>query len=72
MPLFADYLYRADHEAGIDVSKNTNLEGLLATFKLESPEEILQADGNEHLVFVLRSVAGALCGIGGRGSGAGQ
>ncbi len=52
MPLFADYLYRADHEAGIDVSKNTNLEGLLATFKLESPEEILQADGNEHLVFL--------------------
>ena len=52
MPLFADYLYRADHEAGIDVSKNTNLEGLLATFKLESSEEILQADGNEHLVFL--------------------
>ena len=52
MPLYADYLYRADHDAGVDVSDNTNLEGLLATFVAESPNAVLQADGNDHLVFL--------------------
>ncbi len=52
IPLYADYLYRAAHEAGIDVSKEPNLEGLLATFAVESPHASLQVEGNEELVFM--------------------
>ena len=52
VPLYADYLYRLDHEAGVDVSKNTNLEGLLAHFSVESSDAPLRADGDEQLVFL--------------------
>ena len=52
VPLFADYLYRLDHEAGVDVSGDTNLEGLVALFDVESPDEVLRADGEEQLVFM--------------------
>ena len=34
------------------MSGNTRLEGLLATFKLESPEETLRADGDDQLIYV--------------------
>ena len=52
VPLYADYFYRVDHEAGVDVSGNTNLDGLLAHFALESPDAVLRADGDEQLVFL--------------------
>jgi len=52
IPLFADYLYRSDHEAGEDVTGNTNLPGLLDEFDLEDPSQILRADGEEQLVFM--------------------
>ena len=52
IPLFADYLYRSDHEAGEDVTGNTNLPGLLDEFNLEDPSQILRADGEEQLVFM--------------------
>jgi hypothetical protein len=52
VPLYADYFYRADHEAGVDVSGDTNLRGLLAHFGLESAEAVLRADGEEQLVFL--------------------
>ena len=51
-PAFADYLYRLDHEAGIDVSKNTNLSGLVEHFVLESPEAVQRVDGEEQLVYL--------------------
>ena len=42
------------------VEKNTNLEGLQSTFTLESPDDILAADGTDALVYVfdLASVPG--------------
>jgi hypothetical protein len=43
-------MYRFDYEAGLDVSKNTNLEGLLANFTVEDPGAILHADGEEQLI----------------------
>ena len=52
IPLFADYLYRWEHEAGQDVSGNTNLPGLLDEFALEDPSQILRADGEEQLVLM--------------------
>ncbi len=51
-PLYADFIYRARHEAGQDVSRDTNLEGLLEHFVAESPEAILRADGNEQLIYL--------------------
>ncbi len=51
-PLYADYLYRAGHEAGEDVSEDTNLEGLLQNFVIESPGAMLRADGDEQLVYL--------------------
>ena len=52
IPLFADYLYRLDHEAAIDVSGDTNLDGLLSSFSVESPLNVLRADGQEQLAFL--------------------
>ena len=52
IPLFADYLYRLDHADGIDVSKDTNLDGLLADFDMISPEQGLLANGEEQIVFL--------------------
>ena len=51
-PLYADYLTRLDHEAGIDVSTISNLPGLISSLQVESPEQILQADGEREVVFV--------------------
>ena len=50
--MFADYLYRLDHANGIDVSGQTNLEGLVANLALESPDEVLRANGDEQLVYL--------------------
>ncbi len=52
VPHYVDYLYRIAHERGEDVSGDTNLGGLLKTFTLESPGEVLRADGEEQLVFL--------------------
>ena len=51
-PLFADYLTRFDHESGRDISKIANISGLLATYQVESPEQMLRADGKRQIVFV--------------------
>ena len=52
LPLFADFLYRVDHEAGVDVAKLVRLEGLLEEFQFESPGRILNADGSDQLVYL--------------------
>ncbi len=52
IPLYADYLYRIDHEHGVDVSANTNLPGLLNRFVLADPEAVLQAGRDEELIFL--------------------
>ena len=52
VPLYADYFYRLDHEAGVDVSGDVDLEGLLADYQVESPEAVLRADGEDQLVFL--------------------
>ena len=52
IPLYADYFYRADHEAGTDVSSNTNLPGLLENISMEPAAAILRADGDEVLVYM--------------------
>ena len=52
IPLYADYFYRLDHTAGEDVSKDTNLDGLLESFDLVSPEQVLAANGEEQIVFL--------------------
>jgi hypothetical protein len=52
LPLYADYLYRLDHRAGIDVSDQAQLSGLLPSYQLESPAGILTADGAEQLVYL--------------------
>ena len=51
-PYFSDYLFRLDHEAGIDVSKSADIDGLVSTFAVESPHEMLRADGDDELVFL--------------------
>ena len=51
IPLYADYLYRLDHEAGIDVSKQTNLKGLVSSFRIH-PGGVARVDGNEQLVYL--------------------
>ncbi len=51
LPLFADFLYRVEHEAGVDVREFVRLEGLLEEFQLESPGQLLHADGGEQLVY---------------------
>ena len=51
-PYFSDYLFRLDHEAGIDVSKSADIEGLVSTFAVESPHEMLRADGVDELIFL--------------------
>ena len=52
IPLYSDYYYRLDYEAGIDVSTTTNLSGLVGSFAVESPHGTLQAIGDEQLAFL--------------------
>ena len=51
LPLFADFLYRLDHEAGVDVSDLVRLEGMLEEIQLVSPEGIQHADDGEQIVY---------------------
>ena len=51
-PLFADYLARLDHEAGVDVGKQANIPGLETLHTVESPQRMLQADGETQIVFL--------------------
>ena len=50
--LYADYLFRIDHQAGLDVSRQTNVAALVSTFAMDSAEEIQQADGDEQLAYL--------------------
>ena len=52
IPLYADYLYRLDHEAGIDVSGDAYLEGLLGHVAVVPPGEVVRADGEQQVVFL--------------------
>ena len=52
IPLYADYIYRLQHEAGADVSGNVNLPGLLQAFAVPSRAEILRADGDQQLAYL--------------------
>ena len=52
LPLFADFLYVVDHQAGVDVTKLVRLDGLLEEFQLEAPGSILHADGRDQLVYL--------------------
>ncbi len=52
MPLFSDYFYRLDHEAGIDVGDVANIPGLVEGIAIISPEEIVRADGDAQVVFL--------------------
>jgi hypothetical protein len=51
-PLFADYLARLAHEAGIDVTRQANISGLESLYTVESPQQMLQADGEKQVVFL--------------------
>ena len=50
VPFYADYLYRIDHEAGIDISRDTNVEGLLTHISLVGSGETARADGDGQVV----------------------
>ena len=52
VPLYADYFYRLDHDRGLDVASNTDLEKLLATFQVASPQEVIHVRGEEHVIFL--------------------
>ena len=52
IPLFADYFYRLDHEAGVDVSGDTNIDGLVTGIQIRATTEVLEADGDNQLVFL--------------------
>jgi hypothetical protein len=50
LSFYADYLYRIQHEQGIDVSSNTNVELLENTFIMRPPGSVLQADGEDWVI----------------------
>ena len=52
MPFYSDYFYRLDHEAGIDVSGDANLPGMLPSMQVESAADALNADGDDQLAFL--------------------
>ena len=52
IPLYADYLYRLDHDSGVDISNEAQLSSLLPSYRLEVPDGILTADGTDQLVFL--------------------
>ncbi len=47
---YVDYLYRILHEDGADVSANTLVDALLATFAMHPPGTVLRADGDQRVV----------------------
>ncbi len=52
LPLYADFLYRLDHDAGVDVSNLVRVEGMLAEFPLVPPGGVLNAEDNTQYVFL--------------------
>lgn len=52
LPLYADYMYRLDHENGFDVEDITNLKGLLENFEVVSPDETQEVSGDLQLVYL--------------------
>ena len=48
----ADYFSRIDHERGIDVSGNVDVESLVRKFVLENPDQVFYAGADEGLVFL--------------------
>ncbi len=52
IPPYADYLYRYDYEAGVDVSEISNVEGLLSTYHPVSADEVQEVGGVEQVVYL--------------------
>ncbi len=52
LPLYSDYLLRRDHELGEDISKVSNLEGVVENFRIESPAGMLEANGESEIAFL--------------------
>ncbi len=52
IPLFSDYLVRRDHELGKDISKVSNLDGIVGNFHIESPAGPLEANGDKEIAFL--------------------
>ena len=52
IPLYSDYLVRRDHELGEDISTVSNVDGILANFRIESPAGALQVDGDREIAFL--------------------
>ena len=52
LPLYSDYLYRLDHEAGIDVSDVANISELVSGIAVLQPGEIVRADGEDQAVYI--------------------
>ena len=52
VPFYSDYFFRLDHEAGIDVSGDANLPGMLPSMQVESATGALRADGTDQLAFL--------------------
>ncbi len=50
LSFYADYLYRIQHEQGIDVSANANVELLENTFVMHPRGSVLQADGEDWVI----------------------
>ena len=50
-PLYADYLYRRDHEQGRDVSEFADVDRLVRFIDWEDPNQVQRADGTEALVY---------------------
>ena len=50
LSFFADYLYRIQHEQGVDVSEFANVELLDNTFVMPAPGEVLRADGEDWVI----------------------
>ena len=50
LSFYADYLYRIQHQQGIDVSANTNVELLENTFVMRPPGSVLRADGEDWVI----------------------
>ena len=51
-PLYSDYFVRRDHELGQDISSVANLNGIVENFHIESPEGMLEANGDREIAFL--------------------
>ena len=52
IPLYSDYFLRRDHELGEDISKVSNLDGIVANFRIENASGILEANGETEIAFL--------------------